>query len=113
MEMSATFWTITQNNSGGYFDHDAEKGIGYAICVEAIDKADAERRLRAVIENYPESGDCPCCGARWSIYFWEDEGDDQPKLYDEPLKGGWGVPSYCHYLNGSIVAFGEVAGEKV
>lgn len=82
------FYTITQNNSGGYFDHNPEKGIGYGLCVEAIDVKDAESRIRRIINNYPESGSCPCCGNRWSIYIWDEDGTEEPSMYGEPLRGG-------------------------
>lgn len=98
------FWAISQNNSGGSFDHDPEKGIGYIICVEALDEKDAEHRLRAIIGGYPASYDCPCCGPRWSIWFCGDDGSDEPEKYGEPLTGGWGIPSYIHYLDGTIEA---------
>jgi hypothetical protein len=100
----AKFWTITQNNSGGIFDDDPEKGIGYAVCVEARTKDEAIGRLERIIDSYPASYDCPCCGDRWSVYFFDDEGDDEPSLFGEPLRGGWGIPSYVHFLDGRIEA---------
>jgi hypothetical protein len=100
--VATRFWTISQNNSGGIFDHDAEKGVGYAICVEALDTAHAESRLKAVIDSYSASYDCPCCGDRWSI--WLETGDDEPLLYGRALTGGFGKPSYVHYLDGRIEA---------
>ncbi len=101
------FWTITQNNSGGYFDHNPEKGIGYALSVEALDKADAEGRLARIIDSYGQSGSCPCCGDRWSVFLWKEDGANEPELYGKPLRGGWGIPSYSHYLDGKIVAHAE------
>lgn len=94
------FWTFTQNNSGGIFDHAPEKGVGYAICVEARSDKEAAARARIIIDSYPASYDCPCCGDRWSLYTWDEEGNEEPSLYGEPLKGGWGYPSYVHYLDG-------------
>lgn len=101
-DTSPRFWTITQNNSGGIFDHDAEKGIGYAVCVEARSVAEAEGRLKRIIDSYPASYDCPCCGDRWSVWFYDDDGGEQPELYDKPLRGGWRIPSYVHHLDGRI-----------
>lgn len=98
------FYTISQNNSGGYFDHEPTKGIGYALCVEAVSKADAEARLEAIVDSYAQGGDCPCCGDRWSIYIWKEDGTPEPMLYGEPLRGSWGIPSYIHYLDGRIEA---------
>ncbi len=102
--LTATFWTIGQNNSGGIFDHDAEKGIGYKICVEAYTKDEAEYQLACIINSYEASYDCPCCGDRWSIFLWKNEGTAVPEAYEKPLTGGWGLPSYVHYLDGRIEA---------
>lgn len=41
------FFTENQNNSGGDFDHNPEAGIGYRLCVEARDAAEAEQ-----LENF-------------------------------------------------------------
>jgi len=102
MSAPSKFWTIVQNNSGGIFDHDAEKGIGYGLCVEAVDQDHASGKLQRLVESYPASYDCSCCGDRWSIYFFGDDGTDEPELYGRPLEGGWGIPSYVHYLDGRI-----------
>lgn len=102
------FWTVTQNNSGGIFDHDPAKGIGYALCVEAVDANHARGRMERIADSYPASYDCPCCGDRWSFYLYGD-GDEEPRLYSEPLRGGWGIPSYVHYLDGRIEERGAPA----
>lgn len=106
--INTKFWSTSQNNSGGKFDHDPAKGIGYCIAVEATDVEDARRRLEAIIESYPASYDCPCCGERWSIWLSADEGTEEPTHYGEPLSGGWGIPSYVHYIDGRIEARGGV-----
>jgi hypothetical protein len=96
------FWTQAQNNSGGIFDHYAAKGVGYAICVEALDSEDAANRLSRIIDSYPASYDCPCCGDRWSLWMYPENGNPKPELYGKPLRGGCGIPSYVHYLDGRI-----------
>lgn len=101
--VTARFWTITQNNSGGIFDHDAKAGIGYGLCVEAISADEADGRMREIYSSYAASYDCPCCGDRWSTYLYGD-GDEEPTLYGKPLTGGWGLPSYVHYLDGRVEA---------
>jgi len=100
--LNTRFWTEAQNNSGGIFDHDAAKGVGYRICVEAIDASDAVARLERIIDSYSASYDCPCCGSRWSLWLDDSDGTDMPESYGTPLKGGWGIPSYIHYLDGTI-----------
>ncbi|NYD88783.1 DUF7296 family protein [Sphingomonas melonis] len=108
INLTTRFWTQTQNNSGGRFDHDSVRGIGYAICVEATDANDAARRLQAVVDSYPATGSCPCCGDRWYIWTDMEDGTEEPTLYGEPLAGGWGLPSYVHHIDGRIEARPEV-----
>ncbi len=106
------FFTVGQNNSGGIFDHDHDKGVGYKICVEAVDETHAKARLREIIESYPASYDCPCCGDRWSLWFDDDDGTEEPEAYGKPLTGGWGTPAYVHYLDGRIEARPEIRKES-
>lgn len=104
------FYTTGQNNSGGSFDHDAEKGIGYKICVEANSAKEAEQRLQTILDSYDAGYDCPCCGPRWDYWIDESDGADHPTSYgpnSEPLKGGWGIPSYVHMLDGTIVELSD------
>lgn len=103
------FWSVSQNNSRGVFDHDAEKGIGYALCVEAIDADDAKARLERIVSSYSQGPYCPCCGERWSIWFFDDEGSTAPELYGRPIAGGWGLPSYIHYFDGKIEECAEAS----
>ncbi|SKB62656.1 DUF7296 family protein [Sphingopyxis flava] len=103
--ITTKFWTIRQNNSGGYFDEDASRGIGLALCVEALDRDDAVRRLDAIIQGYDDSGSCPCCGPRWDTYLFE-EGTEEPETPygGRPLDYG-----YVHYIDGRIEARNEGA----
>lgn len=99
------FFTFGQYNSGGSFDHDPEAGIGYNVCVEARDAADAKARAEqiGVYFNGCDTGmDCPCCADRWFDCLDDSDGTEEPEKYGEPLKGGWGIPSYVHYLDGRV-----------
>jgi len=103
------FYTVGQNNSGGYFDHDASKGIGYRICVEADSAEDANKRIESILDSYDQGGDCSCCGPRWSAWFDDDDGCKSPSNYswskdENPLTGGWNIPAYIHYANGTIAS---------
>lgn len=101
--VTTRFFTFNQNNSGGSFDHDRHSGIGYNVVIEAIDEKDALRRAEDIglYFNGCDTGmDCSCCGDRWSD--WLDEGTEFPESYGKPVKGGWGIPSYIHYLDGTI-----------
>jgi hypothetical protein len=102
------FWTYNQNNSGGSFDHDAKRGIGYCVAVEAHDAAHADQRAEQIGLYFDgcESGmDCECCGDRW--YSAYGEGSEAPENYGKPMAGGWGIPSYVHYLDGRVEERGE------
>ena len=104
------FFTFDQNNSGGSFDEDKDAGIGYRVCIEAVDADHARVRAENIglYFNGCETGqDCDCCGDRWSDYL--DDGEEGPTNYGGPIKGGWGISSFIHYLDGTIQ---EVPDEK-
>ena len=102
------FFHFSQNNSGGSFDHDPEKGIGHNVIVEALNEKDALDRAEAIGLYFDGSGDCECCGRRWSDYV--RDGSKTPHIYDQDVSKGvfqagymFGLDrSYIHYLNGKI-----------
>lgn len=112
------WFEFKQNNSGGSFDHDPRKGIGFAVYVEADDAEHANYRARRIglYFNGCESGiDCSCCGDRWSE-AWRNEGSNTIEGYDwkegmVKLRGGvegeepflsWDIPSYVHPMVGDF-----------
>lgn len=103
--MKTKFYTVRQNNSGGYCEENEEDGIGEYIIVEAPNDDYAEDKLRKIVENY--SVYCPCCGERWYINTYND-GKDVPMIYDEPVEqyeNSWlsGTQTiYIHYMDGRI-----------
>jgi len=109
--MATKFFTFGLNNSGGSFDHDAAAGIGCDVCIEAVDAEDALARAEQIglyFNGCDDGRDCPCCGDRWSYWMENSDGTEAPEKYGKPLKGGWGLPSYVHYIDGRIV---EVADQ--
>ncbi len=120
--IKAKFWTFGQNNSGGSFDYDEERGITHYVIVEAVDEAHAISRAENIglYWNGCEIGmDCDCCGDRWHTPY--DDGEDVPKVYDQdirkeggykPLFGrGWmkeGREIAVHPINGPVEWFGAV-----
>lgn len=44
--INTVFADFTQNNSGGYFIIDEEKGIGHYIIVEGVDSEDIKEDLK-------------------------------------------------------------------
>ena len=100
------YYTFTQNNSGGSFDHDHNRGIGYVVCIHALtaDHANHLAEEKGLYFDGCATGiDCDCCGDRWSRAD-ESDGYAAPGMYgeDDPIKGGWGISSYIHRLNGSV-----------
>jgi hypothetical protein len=103
------FYTFSQNNSGGSFDHDPRSGIGVYVIIQAHSEDDAiERaeRLGLYFDGVDNERDCPCCGDRWHS---PDDGTDEPKIYNErvaPCGEGdtpwlaYGTPSYIHFDSG-------------
>jgi hypothetical protein len=107
-----SFFTFNQNNSGGKFDFDEERGISHWVIIEAPDKAAAIARAESIGLYFDGAGDCPCCGHRWSTYT--DDESDTPKIYDEPAadfiadeKWLWMAPraeAFIHYADGRKAA---------
>lgn len=101
------FYLFDQNNSGGSFVYDPEKGISVEVWIEA-DSADSANRKAEEIGIYFDPGygrDCPCCGTRWSPVF-EDEGREEPSSH--PFRFKWikyGYEAFVHYLDGTVKGF--------
>ena len=77
--MSLKYYTAHQNNSGGYFIQNND--VRETVIIQANNVEDALKKLEMITEDYSEY--CPCCGERWSEY-WDDEGGtEQPMIYGE------------------------------
>jgi len=100
------FYTYRQNNSGGYWDLDPEKGIGHYVIIEALDHNDADDRAERIGIEFGTG--CPCCGDRWDNSYHGDE-NDSPKIYgEEPVemfKESYNKDHliYIHYADGIFV----------
>lgn len=79
--MSGKFYTIIQNNSGGYFIKNDY--VDYYVSVQAKSVEEAEKLLESVVEIYSKS--CACCGERWSIWSDEEDAYNVPTSYGVPL----------------------------
>lgn len=111
------FYTYRQNNSGGRFDIDIERGIGTIVIIEAHDAAmaDALATYKGLYFNYDE--DCSCCGARWNPAntSWADEGTDRPEVYGKPIEEyrHWtGEHMFVHYLDGTVKEYDGHTSEE-
>jgi hypothetical protein len=119
------FYTYRQNNSGGGFVSDADRGISIAVIIEARSAELANAMAQIIGLYFDGSGDCPCCGDRW-YEASSSCGTEDPQVYgvapeydlkaakenakidpwsdrmwvhgDEPV-------GYIHYLDGRVVEF--------
>ena len=58
--MSKKFYTIDQNNSGGYYIKN--EYVDYYVSVQASSVEEAEKFLENIVEDYSDY--CACCGTR-------------------------------------------------
>jgi hypothetical protein len=116
---STLFYHYSQNNTGGSFDIDSEKGISANVIIEARSAAEADRIAEGLGLYFDGEGDCSCCGTRWTAQedAWTDNGTLEPSLYgvnvdayyDNP--DGWGFTyyyqhdAYVHYLDGRVLGY--------
>jgi hypothetical protein len=105
------FYDFRQNNSGGRWKHNLEKGIGHSVIVEARDYEHANERARAIglyFQGCAIGSDCSCCGDRWTQQYSFDEGTDVPSIYGQPLETLIAEEItdnnliFVHYLDGRI-----------
>lgn len=85
--MKTKFYTFNQNNSGGHFRYDEQRGITQYVIVEAIDCNHAISRAESIglyFDGVEEGNDCSCCGDRWYRPY-ADEAHDEPMIYDTPV----------------------------
>lgn len=100
--VSTSFFHFNQNNSGGHFTIDDERGLGPSVWVEAVDAAHANSRAESIgiYFNGCEGGsDCECCGDRWSP-AWREEGSKEVEKHDYSFS--WHDTIYVHLIDGTI-----------
>lgn len=112
------FYAFHQNNSGGRFVHDRERGIGREVIVEARDRLEAivfAEDIGLYWDGVEGGRDCGCCGDRWYASSLM-EGTETPEVSgDEEAVLGAPIPDqfadigsqwgYVHYRDGRIVPF--------
>ena len=104
------FYEFNQNNSGGYFVEDLEKGVCGNIIIEAKNAEEAVYRHKTIGEGVSGFWDyCPCCGERWSDYVTDDDGTDEPTIYGIPVEeyigGIFHKRTFVHYYDGTFEMF--------
>lgn len=97
------FYTYSQNNSGGSFIINEERGITEYVIVEAHSHDDANGRAESIGLYFDGYGDCECCGNRWSEQYSYDSGTEIPEIYGKPASQYEYPGSVAiHYLNGVL-----------
>lgn len=122
IEIDTRFYHYHQNNSGGVFHYDHDRGLSENVIVEAQSAAEADDRAERIGLYFDGSGDCDCCGSRWSSMDngWSQEGDDVPKIYGDTAPwmytGGWTEENhtYVHYYDDHFVGYNNASrGEAI
>lgn len=109
-EVETKFYTYMQNNSGGYWQVDPNKGVAHIVIVEAIDSKDANNRAEKIGLYFDGWNDCPCCGTRWDSQWGESDATEIPTVYgqdpSEYVNDKWAKAFekevYVHYFDGQI-----------
>jgi len=113
---------FNQNNSGGYFDFDAVRGISRAVLIQAKNAEEANFKAEAIGIYFDGEDDCPCCGDRWSKVDDAYDGTDDPMVYgdrveaDSKFEKGNGIlniqwmedrgpEGYMHFKDGTFKGF--------
>lgn len=106
------FYHFSQNNSGGSFDFDKEKGITCHLIIEADNHHKANKKLKDLVGDIigGSGGYCPCCGDRW-YEVDERDGETEAKIYGElfseydSTRRSWvegGFDACLHKADGSL-----------
>lgn len=103
------FFHYSQNNSGGGYDTDRDRGIYSTVIIEADSSLEADEKAESIGLYFDGRGDCPCCGNRWSPVF--EDGTEEPESYgraliecDDPWQDeGRSDHAFIHYADGRVV----------
>ena len=110
------YFTFHQNNSGGVYELDQDKGIAEQVVVEAHDWSHANvlaQRIGLYFDGVVGEQDCSCCGDRWYAKEEREHGDPVPSYYGVPLSSAkvlslhreYPVNTYVHLLDGKRLAY--------
>lgn len=103
------FYTYDQNNSGGYFIENDD--VREYLIIEADSVKEANSKMYNITEDY--SNFCECCGLRWDILYDDEDGKEEPMIYNTPVneveKGMFRHSCIVYYKNGDkkIIEFKE------
>ena len=107
--MSKKFYTISQNNSGGYFIKNDY--VDYYVSVQANSIEEAEKLLQEIVEDHSEY--CDCCGTRWSVWLDEEDACDVPTTYGTPLTEMKYKDTFCLEEKVAIIYYADGTKERL
>ena len=106
------FYEFDQNNSGGNFKINDERGIGPIVWIEAVDYAHAIARAESIgiyFDGVASGIDCGCCGDRW---YPPLDDDAMPAVEIDPKYDfHWHDTVYVHRLGGTIERITKTTAE--
>lgn len=82
------FYHFSQNNSGGSFHFNKEKGITCHVVIEADNASEANaiaEEIGIYFDGCSTGRDCSCCGDRWNE-VWEIDREEVPSVYGSPVQ---------------------------
>lgn len=82
IEVDLKWYTMRQNNSGGYFIRNDE--VRDTVIIQALSPEDAESRAESITAG--NDWYCECCGERWSTWFDTSDGKEVPSVYGKPIE---------------------------
>jgi hypothetical protein len=98
------WWHEDQNNSGGYFIRNER--VDHDIFAQAGSIRVAESMLREAVA-YDSDNWCACCGERFYISLWNEEGTEEPRKYTGNLSEGykelWGGGAILYLQSGLVL----------
>ena len=110
------WYEYSQNNSGGNYVYDDNRGLSERVFIEADSAKEADEYAESIgiyFNGVDDDMDCDCCGDRWYPQAGWTGGDKQGKNLDElrktintVLKYRWrtnGNAIYIHFKDGSFV----------
>ena len=99
--INTKFFTFRQNNSVGYFI--INDYVARFVIIEARDANEAISKAIKITKNYSQS--CPCCGKRWNLRVNDNDGTDEPMVFNTKIKekehkSDFGCETIIYYYNG-------------
>lgn len=94
------FYHFSQNNSGGNFHFNEEKGITHHVIIEADNTSEANaiaEEIGIYFDGCSTGRDCECCGNRWySACDWDKK--DFPHVYGEEIKKALNTSHFYRWI---------------